>query len=92
MLTMTKAENKNVIEISEKRIRESIPECSKKKAAKAFEIVKMISENPKISIDEMRIELDVTDRTNARYISELKEYKVIERIGPDNGGSWKILL
>lgn len=30
--------------------------------------MKMISENPQISIDEMRITLDVTDRTIARYI------------------------
>ncbi len=60
-------ENKNVIEnvidITEKRIRECIPNYSKKKAVRAFEIVKMISDNPKVSIDEMRIELDVTDRT-----------------------------
>lgn len=82
----------NVIDISEKRIRECIPSYSKKKAARAFEIVKMISDNPKVSIDEMRIKLDVTDRTIARYISELKEHKIIDRIGPDNGGLWKILL
>ncbi len=82
----------NVIDISEKRIRECIPSYSKKKAARAFEIVKMISDNPKVSIGEMRIELDVTDRTIARYISELKEHNIIDRIGPDNGGSWKILL
>ena len=56
-------ENKNVIDITEKRIRECIPNYSKKKAVRAFEIVKMISDNPKVSIDEMRIELDVTDRT-----------------------------
>ena len=82
----------NVIDITEKRIRECIPSYSKKKAVRAFEIVKMISDNPKVSIDEMRIKLDVTDRTIARYISELKEHKIIDRIGPDNGGSWKILL
>lgn len=100
VLKMINSENKNVIEniienvidISEKQISELIPEYSKKKVAKAIKIVKMILENPKISIDEMRIALDVTDRTIARYISELKNYKVIERIGPDNGGSWKILL
>ena len=38
------------------------------------------------------IALGVTDRTIARYISELKSYKVINRVGPDNGGRWKILL
>ena len=52
----------------------------------------MIINNPQVSIDEMRIALDVTDRTIARYIYDLKENKVIERIGPDNGGFWKILL
>lgn len=82
----------NVMDISEKRIRECIPSYSRKKAARAVEIVKMISDNPKVSIDEMRTELDVTDRTIARYISELKEHEIIVRIGPDNGGLWKILL
>ena len=32
-----------------------MPEYSKKKLAKACEILKMISENPNISIDELRI-------------------------------------
>jgi ATP-dependent DNA helicase RecG len=50
----------------------------------------MISGNPNISIDELRIALDVTDRTIARYISELKDKGIIERKGPDNGGEWKI--
>lgn len=84
--------DENVIEISEKRIQELIPEYSKKKVAKAYQILKMISENPQISIDEMRIALGVTDRTIARYISELKSYKVINRVEPDNGGRWEILL
>lgn len=80
----------NVIEISEEKIKKSMPEYSKKKLAKACEILKMISENPNISIDELRIALDVTDRTIARYISELKDKGIIERKGPDNGGEWKI--
>ena len=50
----------------------------------------MISENPNISIDELRIALDVTDRTVARYISELKDKGIIERKGPDNGGKWEV--
>lgn len=82
--------NENVIEISEEKIKKLMPEYSKKKLAKACEILKMISENPNISIDELRIALDVTDRTIARYISELKDKGVIERKGSDNGGKWKI--
>ena len=50
-----------------------------------------ISENPSISIDELRLALDVTDRTIARQLSELKNKGIIERKGPDNGGKWKIL-
>lgn len=80
----------NVIEISEGKMKQLMPEYSKKKLTKACEILKMISENPNISIDELRIALDVTDRTIARYISELKDKGIIERKGPDNGGKWKI--
>ena len=82
--------NENVKEISEEKIKKLMPEYSKKKLAKACEILKMISENPNISIDELRIALDVTDRTIARYISELKDKGIIERKGPDNGGEWII--
>ena len=82
--------NENVIEISGEKIKKIMPEYSKKKHAKACEILKMILENPNISIDELRIALDVTDRTIARYISELKDKGIIERKGPDNGGEWKI--
>ena len=81
----------NVIEISEEKMKQLMPEYSKKKLTKACEILKMISENPNISIDELRIALDVTDRTIARYISELKDKGIIERKGPDNGGEWKII-
>ena len=47
-----------------------MPEYSKKNLAKAYEILKMISENQNISIDELRIALDIIDRTKARYIFE----------------------
>jgi predicted HTH transcriptional regulator len=40
----------------------------------------------------MRKTLDVTDRTIARYISDLKEFKIVDRVGPDKGGSWKVLI
>ncbi len=100
MLKMVKEENENVTEnvienvigISETQIKKRMPEYSRKKIAKAYEIVKMILENPHISIDEMRKTMDVTDRTIARYISDLKEHDIIERVGPDNGGLWKFLL
>ena len=42
-------------------MKELLPEYSKKKLAKAVEIVKMISENPQISIEEMRISQNTLD-------------------------------
>lgn len=90
VMKMEKESDENVIEISEEKIKQLMPKYSKKKLSKACKILKMISENPNISIDELRIALDVTDRTIARYISELKDKGIIERKGPDNGGKWKI--
>ena len=82
----------NVMDISETWIIERMPKYSKKKIAKAYEIVQLISDNPKISMEEMRKHMNVTQRTVARYISDLKECGVIARIGSDSGGFWKILL
>lgn len=82
----------NVIEISEEKIKELLPRYSKKKIEKACVILKMIAENPNVSIEELRIALNVTDRTVARYLAELKNKDIIERKGPDNGGEWKITL
>lgn len=56
VMKMEERENENVIEnvidISEEQIKRRLPEYSRKKVAKAYEIVRMISENPKISIKE----------------------------------------
>ena len=95
-LVMKMIENKNVIENvienSDKQIQILIPEYSKKKRDKAYEIVKLISDNPQISIDEIGKTLNVTYRTIARYILDLKKHKIIERVGPDKGGAWKVLI
>ena len=95
-LKMVEAENENVIENvienPEIKLKKLMPGYSKKKLVKAEEILKMISDDPQISFDDLRLALNVSDRTIARYISELKENKIIDRVGPDKGGSWKILL
>lgn len=51
-----------------------------------------MSDNPKISADEMKNELELTNRTVQRYISDMKSRKIIDRLGLDKGGSWKVLL
>lgn len=56
-----------------------MPTYSKKKFSKACEIIKMISEKTKFSIDELKIDLVVAGGTIARHISELKDKDIIER-------------
>ena len=47
-------EKENVIEISEEKLKTYMSEVSKKKLGRIVKIIKMISENPYISIDEMK--------------------------------------
>jgi ATP-dependent DNA helicase RecG len=50
-----------------------------------------IRENPFITIPEIASTIDVTERTIERAIRELKYAQMIERIGPDKGGYWRII-
>lgn len=47
-------EKENVIEISEEKLKTYMSEVSKKKLGRIVKIIKMISENPYISINEMK--------------------------------------
>lgn len=54
-------------------------------------IVQCIKENPQITIGELAEKIGKTTRTIEMQIKRLKAQKKIERIGPDKGGSWKII-
>lgn len=62
------------------------------KVDKIIILLRLMSDNPKISADEMKNELELTNRTVQRYISDMKSRKIIDRLGLDKGGSWKVLL
>ena len=51
----------------------------------------LITQNQYITIPEIAENLNVTERTIERAIRELKSAKMIERIGPDKGGYWKVI-
>ena len=72
-LQIKKVENENVIEnvieISENNVKRLYRDIQKK-IAKAIEILKMIINNPQVSIDEMRIALDVMMWLGCRYKKE----------------------
>jgi ATP-dependent DNA helicase RecG len=74
---------KNVGEVSEKNVGEKLTDRQKK-------ILKHIEQNNVISAKEISVLLQIADRTVEREIQKLKEIGILERIGGDRGGYWKI--
>ena len=56
------------------------------------EILKAIQNNPNISYDEIAEVIDKNRTTVMRSIQKLKEYQIIERVGSDKNGYWKLSL
>jgi len=54
-------------------------------------ILKLIKKNKDISTLELSKLLNVNQKTIKRDMQILKAKGIIERIGPDKGGHWKIL-
>ena len=54
-------------------------------------IIALISQNAHIAISELADRLGVTKRAVEKQIANLKKEGLLERIGPDNGGYWKII-
>ena len=76
----------------ETRIKALWSNCSPKKINKVVIILRLMLDNPYVSADELKHELGLTDRTVERYISDMKKHDIIERLGPDKGGLWKVLV
>ena len=53
-------------------------------------ILEVIANNPKASKKQIAIDSKITDAELDKYIKHLKEVGKLERIGPGNGGYWKI--
>lgn len=49
-------------------------------------ILRLMNLNETISFTEIAQSCGVTEQTIARDLEELKQYRLIERIGPDKGG------
>ena len=62
-----------------------------KKKRRIQAIMSMIAKDSHISLAAMANQLDVSPKTVWRDITELKEQGVLERIGDDFSGEWKIL-
>ena len=53
-------------------------------------LIKLITDNPKITTTELSEKLNVTRMTIHRDLDDLKAIERIKRIGPDKGGYWEI--
>jgi Fic family protein len=55
------------------------------------EVLELIKENPKITRTELSNKLGINPSAIQRHIQKLKTEGIIERIGGDKGGCWKII-
>lgn len=51
----------------------------------------MIKENPKITRNELVEKLGINPSAIQKHIANLKNKGIIERIGADRGGHWKVM-
>lgn len=53
-------------------------------------IIKLIRNNPNITIPQIMIETNLAAVSVKKNLKILKDYKIVERVGSNNGGYWKI--
>lgn len=68
--------------------KETVEKSSQKSSQK---IIDLINANNLITIEELSIKLNLTDRAIKKNIAKLKEKGIIKRVGPDKGGYWGII-
>ncbi len=54
-------------------------------------ILKLLKEEPDLSIPELAVRLHKSQSAIERAIRRLRELGRLERVGPAKGGSWKVL-
>ena len=75
---------------------ETSPKTTQKTGEKAREktrkrILELITDNPSLSLQELANEIGISRNGIVWQIKKLKKEKILERVGPDKGGGWKIL-
>ncbi len=65
-----------------------IGKLKNKEYKRHLQIIELITANPQITIDEMSDKLKVNERTIHRDIDKLSS--IIEHVGPNKGGYWKV--
>jgi len=84
--------NDETIKNYQKKVSEKIaPELHPNCTLTALEIFDLIKENKYITIKEMSEKIKVAERTIKYHIKELKEKKLIKRVGSDKSGYWELI-
>ena len=56
----------------------------------SVEIIRMVSENPKITAVQMAEKLGITTRAVEKQLANLRKKGIITRVGPNKGGHWEV--
>ena len=62
------------------------------KQKSSVKILELIKQNPKITLEEIANVLGISKRAVEKQVKKLREANIIERIGSDRSGWWKIIL
>lgn len=57
----------------------------------SVEIVRLMTENPKITAAQIAERLGITMRAVEKQIAKLRTKEIIKRVGPNKGGHWEII-
>jgi len=63
----------------------------KSRVKSRVKIIEMMQEKPAITIPELAEKIDVSKKAIEKQIAILKKEGLIERIGPDKGGEWRVI-
>lgn len=93
---MSQTESQNVPELTPEELdlsleSKELKSVKDKKKHRRQAIVSLMNKDSHISMEAIAEKLDVHERTIKRDIKELRESGVIERIGGDFGGEWRII-
>jgi len=71
--------------------KKNVERISSTKEKSSEKIMSIIKDNPLVTIEELSVLLNITTRAIEKNLNKLKAKGLIERIGPDKGGHWKVL-
>lgn len=70
--------------------REKSPEGGEKHTKSREKIIALLSENGKLSASDLAIRIGISAKAVEKHLAKLKAEGILQRIGPDKGGYWKL--